>query len=111
MSERKARKKKSNRGISHARKLTARQRDIKRRLEYLRGELRAERISYEELAELQSLAAHIDPGDVELLEPAGVPEGAVVARCGSSNEHGAHMFPDGKRTRFCAGNKNLIVAR
>ena len=44
------------------------------RLEYLRGELRAERISYEELAELQSLAGQIDPGDVELLEAAGVPE-------------------------------------
>lgn len=47
---------------------------IKERLEYLRGELRAERISYGELAELQSLAAHIEPGDVELLEAAGVPE-------------------------------------
>lgn len=44
------------------------------RLEYLRGELRAERISYGELAELQSLAAHIKPDDVELLEAAGVPE-------------------------------------
>ncbi len=47
---------------------------IKKRLEYLRGELRAERISYGELAELQSLADHIEPGDVELLEAAGVPE-------------------------------------
>jgi len=47
---------------------------IKQRLEYLRGELRAERISWGELAELQGLASHIDPGDVELLEPAGVPE-------------------------------------
>jgi hypothetical protein len=44
------------------------------RLEYLRGELRAERISYGELFELQDLADHIDPGDVELLEAAGVPE-------------------------------------
>lgn len=48
--------------------------DTKNRLEYLRGELRAERISYGELAELQSLADHIEPGDVELLEAAGVPE-------------------------------------
>jgi hypothetical protein len=48
--------------------------DVKQRLEYLRGELRAERISYGELHELQSLAAHIEPGDVELLEAAGVPE-------------------------------------
>ena len=47
---------------------------IKQRLAYLRKELRAERISYGELAELQSLADHIEPGDVELLEAAGVPE-------------------------------------
>jgi len=47
---------------------------IEQRLEYLRGELRAERISYGELAELQALLPHIDPADVELLEAAGVPE-------------------------------------
>lgn len=47
---------------------------IPERLEYLRGEIRAERISYGELAELQSLTAHIDPYDVELLEWAGVDE-------------------------------------
>ncbi len=47
---------------------------IKTCLEYLRGELRAERISFGELHELQSLAPHIAPGDVELLEAAGVPE-------------------------------------
>lgn len=46
----------------------------KKRLEYLRGELRAERISYGELFELQSLAKYIDSGDVELLEAAGVEE-------------------------------------
>lgn len=46
------------------------------RLEYLRGEIRAERISYGELHELQTLAeqGHIDPSDTELLEAAGVPE-------------------------------------
>jgi hypothetical protein len=44
------------------------------RLEYLRGEIRAERISYGEIAELSDLAEHIEPGDVELLEWAGVPE-------------------------------------
>ena len=44
------------------------------RLEYLRTELRAGSMSYGELAELQSLKAHIEPGDVELLEWAGVPE-------------------------------------
>jgi hypothetical protein len=48
--------------------------NIKKRLEYLRGEIRAERISYDELAELQSLTKSIDPEDVELLEVAGVPE-------------------------------------
>jgi hypothetical protein len=44
------------------------------RLEYLRGEIRAERISYGEIAELQGLAEHIAADDVELLEWAGVPE-------------------------------------
>ncbi len=48
--------------------------EIKERLEYLRGELQAERISLGELAELQSLAEHISPDDVELLEAAGVRE-------------------------------------
>lgn len=52
--------------------------DVKQRLEYLRGKLRAEGISegisYGELAELQSLVKYIDPGDIELLEAAGVPE-------------------------------------
>lgn len=47
---------------------------IAERLEYLRGEIRAERISQGEVIELQGLAKHIDPGDVELLEWAGVPE-------------------------------------
>jgi len=45
-----------------------------KRLEYLRAELRAERISYGELHELQNLVPFIDPTDVELLEAAGVPE-------------------------------------
>ena len=48
--------------------------EIKERLEYIREELRQERISYGELAELQSLVEHIDLNDVELLEAAGVPE-------------------------------------
>jgi len=47
---------------------------IEERLEYLRGEIEEERISYSELAELQSLAEHIDPSDVVLLQWAGVPE-------------------------------------
>lgn len=48
--------------------------NIKRRLEYLRAEIKAVRISYEEVAELQSLVAYIEPNDVLLLEWAGVPE-------------------------------------
>ncbi len=47
---------------------------IKTRLAYLRREIEAERISYGELDELQSLAEHIDEGDLLLLEWAGLPE-------------------------------------
>jgi len=46
-------------------------RDTKRRLEQIRWELRAERISYGELAELQSLRPYIAPDDVELLSALG----------------------------------------
>lgn len=45
-----------------------------RRLEYLRKEIRKERIGYGELFELQELAKYIKPSDVELLEWAGVEE-------------------------------------
>lgn len=48
--------------------------DIKKRLEYLRGEIEAERISYCEIAELQVLSKFIEPGDVLLLQWADVPE-------------------------------------
>lgn len=51
------------------------QKQIQQRLEYLRGEIEAERMSYGELAELQGLADYIEPGDTVLLEWAGVPEG------------------------------------
>jgi len=54
--------------------LRHKQEAAKQRLEYLRQELRAERISYGELAELRELAKYIDPADVELLEAAGAPE-------------------------------------
>ena len=47
---------------------------INERLEYLRDEIRAERISYGEILELQSLAEYIDNGDVELREWAGIKE-------------------------------------
>jgi hypothetical protein len=48
--------------------------EIQERLDYLRGEIEAERISYGEIAELQDLAPYIDPDDTVLLEWAGVPE-------------------------------------
>lgn len=61
----------------------------KQRLEYLRRELRAERISYGEIAELQDLVPYIEPGDVELLEAAGVCEvcGAcpMTVNCNNAN--------------------------
>ncbi|MES2360006.1 MAG: hypothetical protein V4529_16825 [Gemmatimonadota bacterium] len=44
------------------------------RLEELRAAIRAENISYGELAELQGMADQIPAGDLELLEWAGVPE-------------------------------------
>ena len=47
---------------------------IKARLEYLRGEIEKEQISYGEIAELQSLSKHIEPDDVLLLQWADVPE-------------------------------------
>lgn len=48
--------------------------EAKIRLEELRAEIQAERISTGELLELKSLIPYIDKGDVELLEWAGVPE-------------------------------------
>ena len=47
---------------------------IKARLEYLKGEIEAERISQLEIAELQSLAEYIGDNDILLLEWAGVAE-------------------------------------
>jgi len=55
---------------------------IQERLEYLRGEIEAERISYGEIAELQSLVEHIDPDDMLLLEWAGQGEQTM-----STNKH------------------------
>jgi len=60
---------------------------ITRRLEYLRRELRTERISQGELLELASLAEHIAPGDVELLEAAGVPEHEAEAAPAQAGGH------------------------
>jgi len=47
---------------------------IKDRLEYLRQEILAEKISYSEIVELQDLKEFISPEDTLLLEWAGVPE-------------------------------------
>jgi len=54
---------------------------IEKRLDYLRGEIQAERISYGEIAELCSLKEHIQKDDVLLLEWAGVPEHTFCPRC------------------------------
>ncbi len=59
-------------GIKKRTSMTRKQ--IKQRLEQIRTELRAERISYGELYELEALSKHIAPGDVELAEAAGIPE-------------------------------------
>jgi hypothetical protein len=50
-------------------------RQIKSRLYYLKKKIKAENISYGELAELQGLAKHINKNDVLLREWAGIPEG------------------------------------
>jgi hypothetical protein len=42
--------------------------NIKSRLEYLREEIRKERISYSEIIELDNLKKYIEPGDIELLQ-------------------------------------------
>ena len=55
--------------------------DVTERLEALRTAIEAENISWGEIAELQSLAQEIEPGDVQLLQWAGVPESqAYVAK-------------------------------
>lgn len=47
---------------------------IQERLEYLRGEIRKEDISYDEIVELESLREYIAPDDVELLQWVDVEE-------------------------------------
>lgn len=48
--------------------------EIKKRLECLREQIKNEDVSYGEIAELQSLKEYIGKNDVELLEWAGVEE-------------------------------------
>lgn len=59
---------------------------VKERLEYLRGEIEAERISMGEIGELQGLSEEglIPDDDVLLLEWAGVPEFDEDARASAS---------------------------
>jgi hypothetical protein len=51
---------------------------IAERLARLRRQLQSETISHGGLHELQCLSRYIRPGDVELLEPAGVPESMTI---------------------------------
>jgi hypothetical protein len=69
-----------NGALNYAHKLEREHDEARARLEYLRGEIHAERISYGEIAELQGLVPHIDPHDFELLEWAGVTEEEAMAR-------------------------------
>lgn len=50
--------------------------EAKNRLEYLRGEIRAERISTSEILELVALQEYISPDDVELRQWAEIEENA-----------------------------------
>lgn len=80
------------------------------RLDYLRGEIRAERISYGELAELQGLAEHIDPSDTELLEWAGVPEEhAAQAPPGGADEYEDYaLFMCTEEDRWLIGGLDTV---
>lgn len=48
--------------------------ETKARLEYLRGEIEKECLSFGEIVELQSLREYIEPSDVQLLAWADVAE-------------------------------------
>ena len=51
-----------------------REQEAKQRIEEIRVEILAERVSYDEIAELESLAEYIDESDVLMLQWAGIPE-------------------------------------
>lgn len=72
------------------------------RLEELRAELTAERISLAELAELESLKEFIHPSDVQLLEVVGVPE--FPATCSHTNCNN-EVENEGDECRVCYENK------
>ena len=50
------------------------QKTIKKRLNYLRGEIQNQRISYMEIAELQSLKSYIQESDITLRAWVEIPE-------------------------------------
>jgi len=50
------------------------EKEIKKRLAYLKKQIKNENISYGEIAELQGLAPYIANNDIELLQWAGVEE-------------------------------------
>ena len=52
-------------------------REIQDRLAYLRQEIEAEKISYAEIIELQSLSEYIDRSDYLLCEWAGIDEDSL----------------------------------
>jgi hypothetical protein len=81
-------------------------REIKKRLDYLRGEIEEARISYGEIVELRSYIKHIDKDDVLLLEWAGVkerpecPQGGDESRdCEGCVYAGEYYF--NKKTKEC----------
>lgn len=84
---------------------------IKRRLNSIRKSIRAERVSYGELAELQGLAVHIPTSDLELLEAAGVREENVEryhvegSSCADRNE--SHYVFEGKFPPFVVHDNHL----
>jgi len=60
---------------------------IKTRLEYFRKQIENESMSYGEIAELQSLAEHIDKNDTLLLQWAGVKEFKLKKEDKEYNRH------------------------
>lgn len=85
---------------------------IRLRLEYIRGEIEAERVSTGELIELQGLADHIDKGDVLLLQWAGVPEHDDVDKVWTREELDAVInkwFPERLGTFYLEGSNELAA--
>ena len=73
--------------------------NIKKRLKYLREQIRQENISYGEIDELQSLATHISHDDVELLQ--WTDNNEELEDCGCcGGEHPANF------TRDCRDDEN-----